>query len=86
MGDTKNDCVLFESGPDGLTNQGFQKGARGRISVLAGADGVGYAPEEWPRSKTFRLEQQQNLLVMATARAPISSPCHVQARNQSLTL
>jgi glycosyltransferase involved in cell wall biosynthesis len=59
MGNTKYDCNHFESGPDGLTNRAFEKGLS---VVLVGADGVGYAPEEWPTSKTFRLEQQQNLM------------------------
>jgi glycosyltransferase involved in cell wall biosynthesis len=59
MGSTKNDCMHFESGPNGLTNRAFEKGLS---VVLVGADGIGYAPEEWPASKTFRLENQQNLM------------------------
>jgi glycosyl transferase family 2 len=59
MGNTKNDCMQFESGPSGLSNRVYEKGL---ALVLVGADGIGYPPEEWPKSKTFRLEQQQNLM------------------------
>ncbi|WP_247474516.1 hypothetical protein [Bradyrhizobium sp. 30] len=58
--ETKNDSYLFESGPDGLTQRILRRGLR---TVVVGADGRAYSIDEWPKSGTFRLEDQRNLLV-----------------------
>jgi len=57
---TKEDALAFESGRNGLTRQ-IQ--VRGLQTLVVGRDGVGYAPEDWPASRTFRLQDQANLLV-----------------------
>lgn len=57
---TKGASYLFESGPDGLTAQ-LQR--QGKTVVVVGADGVRYAVADWPRSRTFRLGDQTNLLI-----------------------
>lgn len=59
-GPTKIDCAQFESGPDGLSRTVRRKGLS---LILTGADGIGYPIEEWPKSKTFRLADQSNLLM-----------------------
>ncbi len=56
---TKVACCAFESGRESLTNY-FLK--RGKKTLLIGANGTVYPLEEWPRSQTFRLDQQQNLI------------------------
>lgn len=56
---TKFSCCIFESGYDGLTNRILRKGLK---ILLIGADGVAYPPEEWPKSQTFRLDKQKNLI------------------------
>ncbi len=58
--ETKNDSYLFESGPDGLTQQILLRGLK---VVVVGANGRVYAMEEWGDSGTFRLGDQHNLLV-----------------------
>ncbi|MBS0271331.1 MAG: glycosyltransferase [Proteobacteria bacterium] len=56
---TKIACCEFESGWNGITNRILKKG----LSILlVGADGIAYSPEEWPKSQTFRLGKQQNLI------------------------
>lgn len=56
---TKEACCEFESGFDGITAQVLKKGLS---ALLVGADGKAYPPEEWPQSRTFRLENQDNLI------------------------
>ncbi|WP_247767706.1 hypothetical protein [Bradyrhizobium sp. 172] len=58
--DTKHDSYLFESGPNGLTQRILQ---RGLTIVVVGANGNVYPMEEWPKSGTFRREDQRNLLI-----------------------
>ena len=56
----KLDAYRFESGPESLTRQilGMDK----KI-LIVGRNGRGYSPEFWPRSNTFRLGNQNNLLI-----------------------
>jgi hypothetical protein len=56
----KGDANLFESGPLSLTTRMRE---RGLSAMVVGADGNGYDVSEWPRSRTFRLAHQANLLV-----------------------
>ena len=60
LDNTKSATNRFESGPDGLPT-GLAH--RGLSSVLVGADGVGYEVADWPKSVTFRLGDQANVLV-----------------------
>jgi hypothetical protein len=60
LDNTKGATNRFESGPDGLPTGLAQ---RGLASVLVGADGVGYEVADWPKSATFRLGDQANVLV-----------------------
>ena len=60
LDNTKAATNRFESGPDGLPTGLAQ---RGLASVLVGADGVGYEAADWPKSGTFRLGDQANVLV-----------------------
>ena len=57
---TKDDACFFESGPDSLTAQ-IRRG--GQAAIVVGGDGRGYDVDQWPRSGTFRLDDQGNLLV-----------------------
>jgi hypothetical protein len=57
---TKRDTYLYESGPDSLTRQILR---RGKKAVVVGRDGQSYSIDQWPRSRTFRLGDQRNLLV-----------------------
>ncbi|MFH1066668.1 MAG: hypothetical protein V1746_02030 [bacterium] len=50
----------FESGEDNMTKQVFRDGLKARIVNL---DGIGYDVADWPRSATFRLGNQEKLLV-----------------------
>lgn len=56
----KIDASLIESGPDSLTSQLRRKGL---LTLLVGRDGEGYAISEWAKSRTFRVDEQDNLLV-----------------------
>jgi hypothetical protein len=56
----KSDTFEFESGMFGLTRRLLQRGLRAKI---VGDDGIGYEIEDWPKSNTFRLGGQSNLLV-----------------------
>ena len=56
---TKRDCNWFEGGPDSLTRQVL---ATGRRVLVAGRGGL-HAPEDWPESLTFRMGQQEHLLL-----------------------
>lgn len=57
---TKGASYFFESGPDSLT---AQLRRRQRAVVVVGRDGIVYDIEAWPRSGTFRLGDQSNLLI-----------------------
>jgi hypothetical protein len=57
---TKMDAYRFESGKQGFTRQVVAAGLR---ALVAGRDGRGYEPADWPRSATFRAGDQENLLV-----------------------
>ncbi|MFO0902214.1 MAG: hypothetical protein U0939_04395 [Pirellulales bacterium] len=57
---TKEDALDLEGGRRSLTRQ---VQARGLRTLVVGRDGVGYEPAEWPHSRTFRLQDQENLLV-----------------------
>ncbi len=50
----------FESGRDGLCATVIKLGAR---PLVVGKNGVGYAPDDWPQSITFRRKNQENLLI-----------------------
>jgi hypothetical protein len=56
----KVDTSLFESGPQSLT---VRLRSSGLAALVVGADGRGYDVGDWPRSRTFRLGDQANLLV-----------------------
>jgi glycosyltransferase involved in cell wall biosynthesis len=60
LDDTKTACNLFESGRDGMPARLTQ---RGLSCVLVGADGVAYGVADWPKSRTFRLGDQANVMV-----------------------
>lgn len=57
---TKRSAYRFESGRGGLSHRFRMQG--GRLLVI-GRDGRAYAETEWPKSKTFRSRDQENLLV-----------------------
>ncbi len=56
----KSEAHRFESGLDGMSSQ---VRAAGLSLVVVGRDGRAYEEREWPRSHTFRLGAQENLLV-----------------------
>lgn len=56
----KKDTFLYESGPDSLTQQILR---RGKKVVIVGNDRQSYSIDQWPKSGTFRLGDQHNLLV-----------------------
>lgn len=58
--DDKLDALRFESGRASWTRQ---VAARGLRALVVGRDGRGYERGEWPDSLTFRIGEQQNLLV-----------------------
>jgi hypothetical protein len=57
---TKKDTLLYESGPNSLTQQMLR---RGKNVLIVGRDGRSYGVDQWPTSGTFRLGDQHNLLV-----------------------
>lgn len=57
---TKYDACAFESGIDSMTSQIRREGLR---AVVAGRSGQGYDVTDWPRSGTFRLGNQENLIL-----------------------
>ena len=57
---TKDDALRFESGRRSLTRRTQSLGLQ---TLVVGRDGRGYTPEQWPLSRTFRLQDQSNLLV-----------------------
>lgn len=56
----KVDTSLFESGANSFT-AGLRE--QGLATVVVGRDGTGYDIADWPRSRTFRLGDQGNLLI-----------------------
>jgi len=57
---TKKASYGFESGPNSLTARIRRSG---RYTAVVGRNGVIYDQARWPRSKTFRLGNQNNMLV-----------------------
>jgi hypothetical protein len=57
---TKRAGNLFEAGPRSMTRQ---IEARGLLPVLTGRDGGRWLPEAWHLSRTFRLGDQENLML-----------------------
>jgi hypothetical protein len=53
-------ACAFESGAEGLTSRLRRRGLRARV---VDRQGRGYDVHEWPGSRTFRLQEQQDLLV-----------------------
>jgi glycosyltransferase involved in cell wall biosynthesis len=60
LDNTKAASNRFESGPEGLPTRLAERGLR---SILVGADGSTYEVADWPKSRTFRLGDQGNVLV-----------------------
>lgn len=56
----KMDSLRFESGKGGLTRQLLGRGLK---VLVVGRDGVGYEPDQWAESRTFRSGEQENLLI-----------------------
>jgi hypothetical protein len=56
----KSEAHRFESG---LTGMSAQLLGAGLELVVVGRDGRAYAKDEWPKSRTFRTAEQENLLV-----------------------
>ena len=57
---TKFDACAFESGIDSMTSQIRRKGLR---AVVVGRSGQGYDVADWVQSGTFRLGNQENLIL-----------------------
>jgi hypothetical protein len=57
---TKLEAVALETGSNSLTRQVRE---RGLATLVVGRDGVGYPPERWRASATFRSGDQANLLL-----------------------
>jgi hypothetical protein len=57
---SKADANLFESGRNSITAQ-FRRA--GLAAIVVGGDGAAYPVEDWPSSRTFRLDRQDNLLI-----------------------
>lgn len=57
---TKNDAFKFESGIESLTRRVWKLGMQ---ALLVDKDGVAYDVKDWPKSNTFRLGAQENLLM-----------------------
>jgi hypothetical protein len=57
---SKKEAWLLESGPNGMTRRFWEKG----LSVIVvGRNGRGYFPQWWAGSETFRIANQENLLI-----------------------
>jgi hypothetical protein len=56
----KRSAYLLESGPTSITRRVQDRGLR---SVVVGRDGGIYDIAEWPASRTFRSDDQENLLI-----------------------
>ena len=72
---TKNQCYEFESGFNGLT---ARLRAAGLSALVAGRDGIGYDVPDWPQSRTFRLESQDNLLAIDNQVREFASLCDAE--------
>ena len=57
---SKLDAVRLEAGRHSLTRQVSERGLQ---TLIVGRDGVGFAPECWYESATFRSHDQRNLLL-----------------------
>ncbi len=57
---SKLEAVALEGGKRSLTRQVRDRGLE---TLVVGRDGVGYPPERWMQSETFRSGEQENLLV-----------------------
>jgi hypothetical protein len=57
---TKESAYLYECGPNSLTRKILSNGKK---AVVVGRDGMCYDVEAWPQSRTFRLQDQANLLI-----------------------
>lgn len=57
---TKNECHLFESGPNSLTRYFMDKGDP---ILIVNSDLQRFEVKDWPKSQTFRLGDQQKLLI-----------------------
>ncbi|MGO4337456.1 hypothetical protein AB4037_21315 [Labrys sp. KB_33_2] len=57
---TQLDGSSFEAGPNGMTKQIVAKGLR---PVIVDRFGGHWFPEDWPKSQTFRLAEQEGLLI-----------------------
>jgi len=57
---TKLEAVALEAGSHSLTRQVSERGLQ---TLVVGRDGVGYPPERWRESATFRSGNQTNLLL-----------------------
>ncbi|MBS1887177.1 MAG: hypothetical protein JSU06_08315 [Actinobacteria bacterium] len=60
LGVDKLGAVALEGGSSGLTRQVLARGLGVRV---VGRDGVAYPPERWHQSRTFRVGEQENLLL-----------------------
>lgn len=56
----KLDACIFESGSNSLTSQLRREGFS---AMVVGRDGGGWDVPRWPESRTFRLQDQSNLLI-----------------------
>jgi len=56
----KLDAWRLESGKRSITHQVLERGLQ---ALVVGRDGVGYPPERWQKSATFRSGDQRNLLI-----------------------
>lgn len=70
---SKEDANLFESGRSSLTRQVRQAGLK---ALVVGRDGVGYDIPEWSLSGTFRLGDQNNLLIKDNHTRAFSAMSH----------
>ena len=61
LDNTKEAANRFESGPEGLPMRIAERDLK---SILVGADGSNYDVNQWPKSRTFRLGDQSNTLVI----------------------
>ena len=57
---TKFRAYLFENGRNSITNYFIKKGLK---ALVVDRNGNTYNIQDWPQSKTFWIEEQQNLLV-----------------------
>lgn len=57
---SKQEAFAFESGDESMSQQIARGG--GRLAIV-GRNGCFYEPQDWPRSRTFRYAEQENLLV-----------------------